>query len=240
MTLDPARKDERVSPEDRDDLALAIFMLALAGFVDAIGFLILGGLFVSFMSGNSTQFAIRTGEALWSGAAPAGMIVCLFAVGVVVGRLMASAAGPWRRPAILALEAALLALAGWGHLPALAAGALMAVAMGAQNGIHTAGRIKTGLTYVTGALVHFGEALADALTGSGPATAPWPYLALWAAIVAGGATGAVAYETLGVHALTLPAIAAALLAAATGARGPRGEEPAPAPRPGGGRRQPAG
>ncbi len=224
MTLDPARKDERVSPQDRDDLTLAISLVALAGFVDAIGFLILGGLFVSFMSGNSTQFAIRTGQALWSGAAPAGTIVGLFAVGVVVGRLMANGAGPWRRPAILALEAALLALAGWVHLPALAAGVLMAVAMGAQNGIHTAGPIKTGLTYVTGALVHFGEALADALTGAGPAAAPWPYLALWVAIVAGGVTGAVAYGTLGLHALTLPAVAAALLAAAIGARGvARGE-----------------
>jgi uncharacterized membrane protein YoaK (UPF0700 family) len=221
MTLDPAQKDS-VSPHEREDLALAIFMLALAGFVDAIGFLILGGLFVSFMSGNSTQFAIRTGEALWTGAAPAGMIVCLFVVGVVVGRLMASAAGPWRRPAILTLEAALLALAAWGHLPALTAGALMAVAMGAQNGIHTAGRVKTGLTYVTGALVHFGEALADALSGSGPASASWPYLALWAAIVVGGATGAVAYGTLGVHALTLPAVAAALLAGATAAMAARG------------------
>ena len=220
MTLDPAQKDS-VSPQERDDLALAIFMLALAGFVDAIGFLILGGLFVSFMSGNSTQFAIRTGEALWSGAAPAGMIVCLFVVGVVVGRLMASAAGPWRRSAILTLEATLLALAAWGRLPALTAGALMAVAMGAQNGIHTVGRVKTGLTYVTGALVHFGETLADALTGSGPAAAPWPYLALWAAIVAGGAAGAVAYGTLGVHALTLPAVAAALLAGATAAMAAR-------------------
>ena len=206
-----------MNPEERDDLTLAIFLLALAGFVDAIGFLILGGLFVSFMSGNSTQFAIRTGQALWSGAAPAGMIVALFAFGVVVGRLLASGAGSWRRPTILTLEAALLALAAWAHLPAVAAGALMAVAMGAQNG----GLTTTGVTYVTGALVHFGEALADALTGTGPASAAWPYLAQWVGIIAGGVTGAVAFGTLGVHALILPAVAAALLAAATAAMGER-------------------
>ena len=222
MPTDPAQRDARVSPEDRDDLILAIGLLAVAGFVDAIGFLILGGLFVSFMSGNSTQFAIRTGQTLWAGAWPAGMIVALFTLGVVAGRLVAAAAGRWRRPAILALEAALLALAGWVNLPALAAGALVAVAMGTQNGIlHRAGSTTTGLTYVTGTLVHFGEAVADALTGAGSAAAAWPYLALWVGIVAGGIAGAVAYGALGVHALTLPAVAAAL-AGATMAKGGRG------------------
>ncbi len=208
-----------MTPGERDDLMLAILLVALAGFVDAVGFLILGGLFVSFMSGNSTQFAIRTGQALWSAAAPAGAVVGVFVAGVFVGRLTANGAGAWRRPAILSLEAACLALAAWLPLPALATGALMALAMGAQNGIlHTAGRTTTGLTYITGSLVKFGEALADALTGAGPVSASWPYLALWLGIVAGGVSGAVAYGVLGLAALTLPALAAGLLAVATAAK----------------------
>jgi uncharacterized membrane protein YoaK (UPF0700 family) len=209
-----------LSPAERDDLTLAIFLIALAGFVDAVGFLILGNLFVSFMSGNSTQFAIAAGRASWTLAAPAGAIVGLFVAGVVIGRAIAIGVGRWRRPAILMVEAALLGLAGWAPLPALASGPLMAVAMGAQNVIlHAAGRTTTPLTYVTGSLVKFGEALADALAGAGAASAPWPYLALWLGMVAGGTTGAVAYGMLGVRALTLPAVAAVLLAAATGARG---------------------
>ncbi len=211
-----------MSPEDRDDLTLAIFLIALAGFVDAVGFLILGSLFVSFMSGNSTQFAIRIGHEFWAGAAAAGGLVGLFVFGVVVGRLTATGAKMWRRPAILVLEAVLLGLAAWVHLPALASGALMAVAMGAQNAIlHAAGRTTTGLTYITGSLVKFSEALADAVTGVGPASASWPYLLLWVGMVAGGVTGAVAYGALGVRALMLPALAAAMLAAATAAIGAR-------------------
>jgi uncharacterized membrane protein YoaK (UPF0700 family) len=211
-----------VSPADRDDLTLAIFLIALAGFVDAVGFLILGSLFVSFMSGNSTQFAIRIGHEFWGGAAAAGGLVGLFVLGVVVARLTATGAKMWRRPAILALEAVLLGLAAWVPLPALATGALMAVAMGAQNAIlHAAGRTTTGLTYITGSLVKFAEAVADALTGAGPASASWPYLLLWVGMVAGGVTGAVAYGALGVRALTLPALAAAMLAAATAAIGAR-------------------
>lgn len=37
---------------------LAAGLALLAGYVDAIGFLRLGGLFVSFMSGNSTRLAV--------------------------------------------------------------------------------------------------------------------------------------------------------------------------------------
>jgi uncharacterized membrane protein YoaK (UPF0700 family) len=133
----------------------------------------------------------------------------------MLGRGIANRAGRWRRPAILTVEAILLGLAAWAPLPALASGSLMTLAMGAQNGIvHTAGQTKTGLTYVTGALVRFGEALADALAGAVRTSSPWPYLAQWLGMVAGGVAGAVSYGTLGVHALMLPALAAALLAAA--------------------------
>ena len=148
-----------MSPDERDDLALAVFLVALAGFVDAVGFLILGSLFVSFMSGNSTQFAIRLGRSLWAGAGAAGTIVGVFVVGAVAGRLIATAAGRWRRSAILALEAACLGFAAGVSLPPLGAGALMAFAMGAQNGVlQAAGRATTGLTYITGSLVKFSTA----------------------------------------------------------------------------------
>ena len=36
----------------------AALLSGLAGFVDAIGFIKLGGFFVSFMSGNSTRLAV--------------------------------------------------------------------------------------------------------------------------------------------------------------------------------------
>ena len=212
-----------VSAGERDDLALAVFLVALAGFVDAVGFLILGGLFVSFMSGNSTQFAIRVGTCPGSAAGPAGALVGLFVFGVVVGRLTATGVGPWRRPGDPGAGGGLLAFAAFAPLPALASGAVMSVAMGAQNGIlHAAGRTTTGLTYITGSLVKFGEALTDAMTGAGPPAAAWPYLLLWLGMVAGGVAGAVAFGEFGARALVLPALAAALLASATAAMAARG------------------
>ena len=61
----------------------------LAGYVDAIGFLKVGGLFVSFMSGNSTRFAV--------GLATAGPVAGIAAglIGAFVGGVVAGA--KWRR-----------------------------------------------------------------------------------------------------------------------------------------------
>jgi len=51
------------------NIALACALSALAGYVDAIGFLHLGGLFVSFMSGNSTRLGVSLADGQWETAA---------------------------------------------------------------------------------------------------------------------------------------------------------------------------
>jgi hypothetical protein len=76
---------------------LATLFMAIAGFVDSVGFLKLSGLFASFKSGNSTQFALHLGQEFWAAALRPGAVGGLFVVGVVLGRL-ASAVGSWGRP----------------------------------------------------------------------------------------------------------------------------------------------
>lgn len=73
------------------DVFLAMSLSALAGYIDALGFLSLGGLFVSFMSGNTTRLAAGVAEGVlngaWLHAALAVLIIVLFVLGVVAGRL---------------------------------------------------------------------------------------------------------------------------------------------------------
>ena len=51
------------------NIVLACALSALAGYVDGIGFIHLGGLFVSFMSGNSTRLGVSLAQANWPNAA---------------------------------------------------------------------------------------------------------------------------------------------------------------------------
>jgi uncharacterized membrane protein YoaK (UPF0700 family) len=193
---------------------LAASLSALAGYVDAIGFIKLGGFFVSFMSGNSTRLGVGLAQANPQAAVAAALIGC-FLVGVVAGSLAGHFAGARRRPAVLLLVAALLAAAATlGELGAdrLALG-VIAAAMGAENAVFAAnGEVRIGLTYMTGTLVKLGQGITEALLGRD--RFGWtPYLKLWLGLVLGGLSGALAYSWFGLGGLWGAAVAAAALAA---------------------------
>jgi uncharacterized membrane protein YoaK (UPF0700 family) len=191
---------------------LAAALSTLAGFVDALGFLQLGGFFVSFMSGNSTRLGVGLAGAP-SSAIVAGGLIITFVLGVMTGSWLGLASGPRRRPAVLALVSGLLmcgaALASFDA--AWPAAFVMALAMGAENAVfEREGEVDIGLTYMTGALVKLGQRLVMALRG-GPAWRWATSLMLWSGLVAGALLGALAHEQLGLRALWLAAFAAAAL-----------------------------
>ncbi len=193
--------------------ALATALSALAGYVDAIGFIALGGFFVSFMSGNSTRLGVgivtRSHDAVVAAA-----LIGSFVVGVTLGSLVGRLALAHRRPAVLMTVAALLALAASADAMGLAtiSVAAMVLAMGAENAVFEAdGEVHIGLTYMTGTLVKIGQRVAIALMG-GDRLAWLPYLVLWIGLIAGACAGAAFYTALGVRALWIAAGAAALLA----------------------------
>jgi uncharacterized membrane protein YoaK (UPF0700 family) len=199
--------------DSRRNVALACALSALAGYVDGIGFLHLGGLFVSFMSGNSTRMGVSLAQGDWSNAAAALGLVALFVVGAAAGSLIVFGRGANRQPWVLLAEASLLAVAALCHTVGLsnAAVAAMVLAMGLENAVfQIEGGAGLGLTYVTGALVKVGQLLAAALTG-GARWAWLPNLLLWAALVAGSVCGALAYHWINLGAIWFAAGAALAL-----------------------------
>jgi uncharacterized membrane protein YoaK (UPF0700 family) len=185
------------------NILLACALSALAGYVDGIGYLHLGGLFVSFMSGNSTRLGVSLAAGEWPAAVDAFMLIGLFVIGAAAGSLLVLGRGVHRQPWVLFVEAVLLTLAALSYAfgrPKTAVTAIV-LAMGLENAVfQIEGGGGLGLTYVTGALVKAGQLIAAALTG-GARFAWLPNLLLWAALVAGALCGAAAYRWINLAAI---------------------------------------
>lgn len=196
-------------------IAIAIALAGLGGFVDALGFLSMGGFFVSFMSGNTTRLAVSIGTGMDAPAWRAATLIGAFVVGVMAGTWIANAVPRRRKPAVLLWVTILLFAAAFCHelsadRPALL---LIAAAMGAQNGVFQRdGEVSIGLTYMTGTIVRFAQRAALALTG-GEKWAWAPYLLLWLGFAGGVLGGTNAYLVMGLDALWIAVVTAALITA---------------------------
>lgn len=197
---------------DRRAQLIAVALALLAGFVDGIGFVSLGGFFVSFMSGNSTRLGVGLTHDL-TYALTALALIAAFVVGAAAGSLIGHYAAHHRRSAVLLTVAGTLALAALldGLGIAMAAAGLMAFAMGAENAtFEEGGETRVAVTYMTGALVKMGQRLASVLRG-GSGDGFFAYALLWAGLVSGAVMGATAFGLIGVAALWIAAAFAALL-----------------------------
>src|SRR6478609_9158920 len=98
----------------RSSLLLAYCLAALAGYIDTLGFLHMGGYFVSFMSGNSTRLAVHLATGNEFAALLLIKIIFGFIVGALLGRLIGHVAKDYKRPIILISVSILLLLASLG------------------------------------------------------------------------------------------------------------------------------
>jgi uncharacterized membrane protein YoaK (UPF0700 family) len=183
--------------DTRRNISLACALSALAGYVDAIGFLHLGGLYVSFMSGNSTRTGVALALGQWAPALESLGLIVLFVIGAAAGSLIVLGHGVHRQPWVLLAEAALLAAGALAYAFGLpnAAVAAIVLAMGLENAVfQIEGGAGLGLTYVTGALVKVGQ-----FAG--------------AALVAGSVCGGLAYLWINLAAIWFAAAGALALSA---------------------------
>jgi uncharacterized membrane protein YoaK (UPF0700 family) len=192
-------KDDKTSYFEIRSVAARLFFglvfAALAGWVDALGFVSLGSFYVSFMSGNTTQIAVAAAAGEHEAFLKGGGIILSFFAGAFAGTLVVDASGRFRLPVVLASELALFCAAIWltqttpGLLPMLP----VAAAMGMQNNLRQlVGRADVGKTFVTGSLFSAGQSLARALTGKAPRAEGLAHLSSWLAFFLGAAGGAYA------------------------------------------------
>ena len=196
---------------------LSFALLGIAGWVDAVGFLLFAGLYVSFMSGDATQLGVTAAAARWPGAVRFLSAQFIFIAGAAIGRTVSVRTGDRHRPVLLGVIALLLALT-WAARGGSVSFAATVLAMGMLNAVmHAAGGVPVG-TMITGTLVRLGENIADCLAGR-----PAPIgenAGQWVTFVAAAALGALAFYPLGTGALAVPAVTCAILAFVT-ERNPR-------------------
>jgi uncharacterized membrane protein YoaK (UPF0700 family) len=191
-------------------LVLAGLLAGLAGMVDAIGYLHFSGLFISFMSGNSTQLAAALGQGQLAEAGTIAELIVLFVVGAAAGQVLAVVTGRSHMTWVLIGVAILLVIAAGLET----ASQPMVFAMGALNAaMRRAGSIPISLTFVTGVLVRCGQGLGDFLTRR---VTGWNWLVQgtpWLGLITGATIGSAVYMRMGEGAIWVPIGVAALLAA---------------------------
>ncbi|MCJ2091657.1 DUF1275 domain-containing protein [Methylobacterium sp. J-072] len=201
-------------------LGTGLLLTGLAGYVDALGFVRLGGLYTSFMSGNTTQLAVFGAEAQFSRMVLPAILIAAFLTGSVLGSGLAILVpSRWTTPVVLAYES-LLILGGLAlglASPELGLAAFfVAVAMGAQNAVLAQVQgFRAGTTFVTGALFSLGQKIARALTRTGD---PFGWIGdglVWLSLLLGALLGALAYEAFALYALVAPAAISGVLALIT-------------------------
>jgi oxalate decarboxylase len=178
----------------------ATLITTLAGFLDAIGFTHLSGLYVSFMSGNSTGFGLAIARGNEHVIVPAAFVISSFVLGAFLGTLVGDSVSSRKVTAILSAEVCLLVLSVilTTYVNAYPALLPVCVAMGMQNAVHrNIGGADVGKSFVTGFLFGLGESLAHVVRGRSNQTQWLVYGTSWVAFVSGVVGGSVTLTRLG-------------------------------------------
>lgn len=232
--MQPSAQDG--STRRRERIVFAVLLAAIAGFVDAAGYLLLFHLFTAHMSGNSAAMGAHLGQGQWAEALHRAFPIPCFVVGVACGAAITELAmlRHCRAPfaLVLAAEAVLLGAflllgGGLAHADAMRAhatwqlyalAALPALAMGMQNAtLRRVGQLHIRTTYVSGMLTNFAEAGVDFLFQTMPREVARGHMALygglWCAFASGALGGGYAEALWGRGALVVPLCALALVIA---------------------------
>ena len=223
--FDGAKRSKRAEVRSAERLAAAL--ATIAGFIDAYGF-ITYGVYVSFMSGNTTQTGYLVGEGAFAAAALSALAILFFVGGSFAGALLTQFAGRHGRGAVFGVVAAALTaivvFRRLGFADAVAHISTISFAMGIMNcALARVGAQPVSLTFVTGSLSRVGSNLALAVTRAPlrDAQGPWDthlrrallLSRIWVGFLIGALLSGAATPRYGAWVLLLPALILAVLAA---------------------------
>ena len=181
----------------------AALLAGIAGYVDAICYLRLGGAFAANMTGNLVEVGLSAAQGKWREAAWLVSLLIAFFLGILAARFVLRT---HRSPRFsLLLEAAIIALAATGLLGS-AAVPVLAAAMALLNEAVTHGVVAVNVGFITGDIQRLGERLISETTPPPPKRESQAALVLTILVfyAAGAAVGALG-SRWNAAALILPA-----------------------------------
>jgi uncharacterized membrane protein YoaK (UPF0700 family) len=137
-------------------LLWAALLAGIAGYVDAICFLRLGGAFAANMTGNLVEVGLAAAQGQWREAAWCVSLLIAFFLGILAARLILRTRQSPRSS--LLIEAAIVVAAATGLL-GIAAVPALAMAMAMQNEAVTHGIVTVNVGFITGDIQRLGERL---------------------------------------------------------------------------------
>jgi uncharacterized membrane protein YoaK (UPF0700 family) len=187
----------------RSPAIFATVVTAIAGYFDAVGYVQLGHLYVSFMSGNSTHLGMSLAAGAFGDVILAAFVVGAFVIGACLGTIVADRSGATRVVAVLLAELLVLLVALGLALSVNPQAALtgVAAAMGMQNAVHQLiSGADVGRSFITGALFSLGQALAKVVEGNKDERRTIGVLVLsWLAFVFGVVIGSLTFAAVGLQ-----------------------------------------
>jgi uncharacterized membrane protein YoaK (UPF0700 family) len=211
-----------VPKKERTNFLLSLVIAAAAAYVDATGFLLYSGIYLSFMSGNTTRAAVLVGRADWQQVAPAIGVIPTFVLGTTIGTVILGVVKKQGQAVVLLTAGIALAVVAalevyWQSFrpndlqPGLVF--VLTATMGLLNPtVRRVDRVSVGLTYVTGTLAKLGTAIASTIINGGPTDARdqsetiLVLTTVWFAFFIGAIWGGIAAAHYGLRCIIAPAI----------------------------------
>ncbi|WP_322907440.1 YoaK family protein [Paenibacillus campi] len=183
---------ERLEP-GLSRLFLSCMLVLFSGYIDSIGYLQMGKVYLSFMSGNSTKLGIALFQGEYATIIHIGLVILLFVTGAFLGTLITDQFVKNKVAVILGVEVLLFISAIILELLHQQQEVLfpIAIAMGMQNTLHQmVSHVDVGKGFVSGVLFGVGQALAKCLRRKAAAAESFILALSWFAFVIGAALGA--------------------------------------------------
>lgn len=181
---------------------MAMMFTFISGYIDILGLVSIGGMFLSFMSGNTTRIGYFIANGNFSFAIPYLIIIFAFVFGSFIGGILKELIKKEILLIVLISDILLIILSMILYLNGLdwLTYVPLTIAMGLQNIAQVRiNKIVIGKTFASGTLHALGMSLAKLLFKKEQPSTPLIYFTSWAAAFLGALIGALLFYRIGLE-----------------------------------------